>query len=57
MARSPQVLCAEVAQHVRQRGSGRQFLLASAADPEVRLDLRQQAVWILENEYVPLFPT
>ena len=44
MARLARVVCAEVAQHVTQRGNGRQFLLASDAEREVYLDLLRRAV-------------
>jgi putative transposase len=44
MARLARVVCAEVAQHVTQRGNGRQFVLASDAEREVYLDLLRQAV-------------
>ncbi len=44
MARLPRVVCADVAQHVTQRGNGRQFVLASEAEREVYLDLLRRAV-------------
>ena len=44
MARWPRVVVAGVAQHVTQRGNGRQFLLATDSERMVYLDLLRQAV-------------
>jgi putative transposase len=44
MGRFARVVIAEVAQHVTQRGNGRQFLLATDSERMVYLDLLRQAV-------------
>ncbi len=46
MARLARVVVAEVAQHVTQRGNGRQFLLNSDAERQVYLDLLRQAAHV-----------
>ena len=44
MARLPRVVCADVPQHITQRGNGRLYVLASDAEREVYLDLMRRAV-------------
>ena len=46
MARLLWVVVADVAHHVRQRGNGRQFLLAIDSERMVYLDLLRQAVHV-----------
>jgi putative transposase len=47
MARLARVVIVDVAHHVRQRGNGRQFILATDAERMVYLDLLRQAVHVV----------
>ena len=52
MPRLPRVVIVDVAHHVTQRGNGRQFILASAAERMVYLDLLRRAVRLHELSVV-----
>ena len=52
MPRLPRVVIVDVAHHLTQRGNGRQFILASAAERMVYLDLLRRAVRSHELGYL-----